>query len=917
MQNCLKATVFICLSWIALSIQSQLAFSAGFPLCITAQQRTDQKEQRNADDPKIDRWIKQLASDTYALRIQAMEKLFLLGDKAKSKLELAVKNGPQESVRRARYLLSLIEMGITPDTPRARARNILRFQTADPRQRTAILRELYAENQYGLVLNLLELTDDSFQKQWIFQNWLPGDFVRHTANLANAEKEFVEKLLHPIFWRTRPNKTLHLATVLEQLDDQFAILKKRIVDPKLSKTRRQLETMVTARLAMRLHGLQAAKLYLDGLEKEQRAQLLTDWYLRKQNWAKVIEIDDEIDPLVEDEVDPIKLFSTINTPQKLVLLQWAGQQKRYQKLIDTIVKETDKNDSGGLQLTVNYLVVNREIDQAIKLFKQNELSGNHFKLLCTANRYEQAFKLLGWGKTKSEQLRWYGQHAKTLAQLNEKLRKRYDLQTYRQANKIFDDLLAIADQIGQLGQTELAVQLFDLLADADQEMDYRAQNRRRRILRTLKTLGDNDLIWHFVEQRFQDRELRTTLSMLIENSSVASFWYSIVEEKIKDPLDVVKTVAAIMNSTVVPTDQTANLDQWLEIGFEKAYQLPVKARGSTLINLAATLEANQRDSQAIELYREAVDSGYESANRILGQVYLERQQWEKARLCFQANYELSEDWVSRYLAGVCEKKMGHLKQYRQGRKRLDFIVGEGHKTSVLAYYLVSLRQHQEVVDYLQPILESTLFSSSNYNHLQKQVATANRELKNEHAALTDQMAFISSLQHLRLNTDVLDLNADGRNAELGYIQTLLHNKNIERAWQRIERFNLASPADSSLAEDLVPLLEKVGRKDLADKLFDSVAAAFEKILAKYPNSALHLNNYAWICARCNRRTDKCLKLAQAATRLQPHNASYLDTLAEIHFLQGNRSKALELINRCIQIEPKKTHYRRQLARFSK
>ncbi|MEM7782407.1 MAG: hypothetical protein AAF623_03570, partial [Planctomycetota bacterium] len=66
----------------------------------------------------------------------------------------------------------------------------------------------------------------------------------------------------------------------------------------------------------------------------------------------------------------------------------------------------------------------------------------------------------------------------------------------------------------------------------------------------------------------------------------------------------------------------------------------------------------------------------------------------------------------------------------------------------------------------------------------------------------------------------------------------------------------------------------------------------------------------------NRRTQSMKRHAEKAVRARPNNSSYLDTLAEINFLLGDRDQAIELIQKCIRIDPSKIHYRNQLKRFS-
>ena len=874
--------------------------------------RTEQ-ETTSVDRDEIDRWITQLASDTYVLRIQAMEKLFQKGEAAAEKLRGAAKSDVHEIARRSRYLLALIDMGITPDTQAGLARNILEFHNADSRQRNTILRKLYENNRFEIVLKLLELTDLSFQKQWIGRNWSAGDVIGQTQNLENQREELIRILLRPIFWRTRLYQTLHYSAMLGQLENQFAQLKKRVDQQKMTKGQRQLETNALVAIALRQQDLNAAKPYLDRLPKLERAVFLTDWHLRRRDWKQAIEIDDQLDPNREAMDD---FFASINTPQKLLLLQWSNQNARYQKLMDAIVKNTNLNDPAAVQLTIHYLVMNLEIEKAIKLFAKNDQPEMNFTFLCNINRFKEAFATLNWGDTRQEQLEWFQSETKTLAELSEKLRKRYNYETYKRINKIFQKLLTVADQVGKLGDRKFAYQLYNVLADADKEMDYRALSRRRSILKSIRSLGDNQLTWKFLGERFQDRDLRSTLSTLFDNT-VSGFWYSVVEDKVKDPHAVLKTVAILVNSPIAPADLEVDLDHWIELGFQKAYQLPVNSRGVMLTNLAKTLLFHGRNSQAIDTYREACDSGYTAAFKDVGQQLMEANRWQEAADCFNSSFEAHQNLISQHMAMICQQQSGQYINNRSTLGLMNLTVEANYQSSTLVYQLSNIRRHREAIEYLKPLIESTPFSNNVFYTYQSYLAKAYDEIESKHAPAANQLAALASANNLRTRAATDHFFLNGRKAELAVIQQLVANKKLDQAWKRIQKFNRVYPANSNLAEHMVPLLENAGRKDLADQLFNQIADGFEKILKRYPQSPLHLNNYAWICACCNRRFDKSLQLAELATQLRPNNSNYLDTLAEIQFQLGHREKAVELIKKCIRLDPTKIHYRRQLSKFTK
>ena len=108
-----------------------------------------------------------------------------------------------------------------------------------------------------------------------------------------------------------------------------------------------------------------------------------------------------------------------------------------------------------------------------------------------------------------------------------------------------------------------------------------------------------------------------------------------------------------------------------------------------------------------------------------------------------------------------------------------------------------------------------------------------------------------------------------------------------------------------------------GRKPDADDLYRRHAASYREMCAAYPDSGQCHNQLAWAEAKCGRELDDALKHAQRAVDLEPDNTASLDTLAETHYQRGEYQKAIEAMNKCVELEPKEKHHAEQLERFSK
>ena len=120
-----------------------------------------------------------------------------------------------------------------------------------------------------------------------------------------------------------------------------------------------------------------------------------------------------------------------------------------------------------------------------------------------------------------------------------------------------------------------------------------------------------------------------------------------------------------------------------------------------------------------------------------------------------------------------------------------------------------------------------------------------------------------------------------------------------------------------MGEECLQLLDQAGQTELANRLFAQASDFYFDILKKYPTSPLHLNNFAWLSVTSNRHSEFSQSHAENAVKQRPNNSSYLDTLAAICFEKGDIPRAIELIEKCIQINPIKPHYRQQARKFKK
>lgn len=91
--------------------------------------------------------------------------------------------------------------------------------------------------------------------------------------------------------------------------------------------------------------------------------------------------------------------------------------------------------------------------------------------------------------------------------------------------------------------------------------------------------------------------------------------------------------------------------------------------------------------------------------------------------------------------------------------------------------------------------------------------------------------------------------------------------------------------------------------------------AFGKVLDLDPNSAPAMNRLAWFHAIEEKNIERGLDLSKRSLEIQPDTPAFLDTLAELHFRNGQPLDAVTHIQKAIKLEPGNRYFRLQLEKF--
>ena len=114
---------------------------------------------------------------------------------------------------------------------------------------------------------------------------------------------------------------------------------------------------------------------------------------------------------------------------------------------------------------------------------------------------------------------------------------------------------------------------------------------------------------------------------------------------------------------------------------------------------------------------------------------------------------------------------------------------------------------------------------------------------------------------------------------------------------------------------MVPELERLGKKQQANELFDRAWSAHHKVLADYPASNTARHMLALLAVNCRRELDRGLEYALETVKAEPESIPFRETLAEVHFRKGDRAAALELMTKLAEEDRRNRLYKRQLMRY--
>jgi len=848
--------------------------------------------------------IQQLESGSFRERQKASDFLWSSGHSAKPALTKALQSEDREVVMRARRILEQFRWGIFPDTPAQLLKNIQRFRGGNLAVKQAVISALLQESPATVKLLLAnEPNETILDKLRVHLKRQSKTLVKEL--ILRRDYDEVEEYLRP--GGLVEDSALDYAVFLHQRGKAA----EKAISLQNSTTEQSPENLRLLCYLLRLEGdLQAARTVAAQLNDPEFefdmgiALVLRDWSdlyrlaNRMGNPSKPVETNQAAAPAN----DKIAANRIQHLGVAAFCLRAQGKETQYEAAIQQI-HQFAKAQPDHAWHSVEALLINEMYEEAIARFESHGELETCFRLLCARHDYERAFTLAG------------REEGQTLSDWTKSMVQKVTAEPATE-RKHFRISLQLARQLKLLGEDDLVASLLEQLVNAVR--GDKSTDRLTQVCAMETQLGFREsAIQHAAITLAKDAHQHKLQSIYPKQSSLAYTWWKELEKRKPKatPIELLRQ----LDELLVPNEDSPTSQERLKEVFGEIMDQFVKSGDSRLYkwhyNFARTSELHGYDQLALSYYELAGGSSRESAMR-LGDLAFEQKRWQQAARWYDSVWRQNDaDHLALYLAGYAWDQAG---QHGRGERAMT-------QASLLPlaqstrYFLALGLQQRELTEAAEAQWNLVLNSNpafatyANYaaqqlgNLLSKTDPLRATDLWQRYAlhAFQTNIAFTDAESYLKLPHLIHRTRA---------VQ-LLDQGEPDKATIELKLALNAYPGSYSIPEELLRKMEDAGLKKEADEVYRQVFERNEAVCRAFPNSAYHRNNVAWMSARTNRNLPTALRMAQRAVELQPKNASYIDTLAEVHFCLADFKKAIQLAQRCLESEPDNEHFQEQLARF--
>jgi hypothetical protein len=865
------------------------------------------------DQEAIAAAVNNLGAADFEARQAATDVLWRAGAAAEEALKNAAKSSDPEVRTRANALLTRLRLGIRPDTPPDVAALIdqFRFGASAQLKRQALV-ELQAKGHWRAILTLLRGERD----------------VATRKALATAIAAEASKLIRPLVERgelDEAEEVLELVALSEAGIAQLTLflIETGRLEAAVAKARRTASTEGGdenwSRLAYLLRASGDMPGAVEAAEQTSDLFLKANFNAEAERWDAAGKIAAELFKQYPTRLETAAFAATFH--------RLAGNQAEYQGTLDALMKVAniervkrneplnnpqDPFDANPSRVGLTYvwvaaetLLVNGRVNEAIEILKRTNPKFAH-ALLWRQHRHRAALEFVGIEPQTELNRAWLDKLPALPGDATAQQEPRFSLAGQ------------VARELRELGRKEQLEQLVTMLREF-----AKPTNDRGRRLAALALLE-----WQLGRYDDVPRDALTAIaagyprpavfsSLLKQHGSLAETWFDLwtsmdpVADREKLFAQAVWLVAAQPPAGRLPEDWR----QLVTSAGESLGNLPPPDRLRRLLLLAQTSEIRGDRELARKYYGQASEVDAATATR-LGDLAVRDKDWQAAAEAYaRAAKGTASEAIATFLQGYC---LAQLDQDAKGRElmragRLAALAPEMRMALVAGLQERGLKD--AAVEQLQLVRRTALPDSG-------PAASAAQQHGNLISAATPGEA-AAAWRHLQLHV----LNATTNYSEVeGYLLLghMIHKVRAAAAVAAKDRARIEEelaacenlvPGDVQATVELAPKLNQAGFAELADELLARGMRTHEAVMEAFPESATYFNNAAWMCARAQRKLDRALELAQRAIELMPQEASYQDTLAEVHFQRGDRGQAVAAARQAVEFAPHSALFAKRLKHF--
>ena len=888
-------------------------------------QTENQGEQQEQDvQAQIDALIRQLGSSDFNKRQIAIEELWQFGMQAKEALGRASKNGDPEVARRAGELLTVLSMGIDSNTNPELAKLILRFNDSEKAVRVAILKGLLREEKLELVFELLGQVKSDSERKSLYTMAIPLKSTISTFGRAGKWDEIEFILDHPMTLEFATTYVIQyqmskneLGPFIEKMKADF----KADEDDGKKQNDKALHRLIS--ILMMEGEFEEAKLYIAKIKKDSfRNKLMKQVLIEKGEWETISQKLAKEDDDLNDGRGLIKVTDI----QRSLIAKYIGDEKAYEESVTTVRKKLEESqkdkdkpkEKQWKEVLVKIGALN--LDWALVDEFMDREAPETFDLLLEFRRIDEAFKLIDFDESVERRGLWFNRKMRYIKTLRAKSKRLDDKGEDSDATDTkleiqWNNCKAIASMLDGLGYSDEAVAYLHILFE-----NYSAEehsSKRAAIIWRLVWMNRCEEARKLVKNGFRPDEFKNLVKYVFisHKDSAAEFWYRILTQRYPDNFKRLQVAAGIVNSpfcnipdfnldyelaNVPPTVSYQKSGSW-DYQLARAYEFHGRERDFNL-HMDVSKQLGYGSAKSFALRKARMDGDYDALIKY---------------------YDTSPNNRTAYsalLAAEAFKKKGDIRNAALRRTLAFAYWGSSYRTTSTLNLLKSADKQYLATDFLKlqiyqfdKLTEKAVTNERYRSQFAKsfaksdpEMAVAQNRILAFNNANTEKPGDLSSTYWIDLAIET----------ELARAKSLIAKGDLKAAADIMIKCDQFAPGDPGIGETLFAELEAAGGKDEATRVFESMSKFYFEFLQKHPNSPLHHNNYAWLCVNAKRNLDHMQRHAELAVASRPRHTSYLDTLATIYFVRGERKKAIKTIKECINHYPSKQRYRDQLRKFT-